>query len=183
MELWADALSWWKCNWHDLKSNDLFRRNLFLNSLKNLNIVTLTLTPWPINTGVLTSLLLTHHSSSLTDSLPSLNFICYSKTDARFMQDSRKAVWSIPYVSVAFFQTLKKNFTAYRSSNVSWHPDCIFEIHLLWQSGFNKVYSNCCCTCSFHLWVTRPLRPREWTLALMLNLSNPCTEPKGSQPN
>ena len=56
----------------------------------NLNIVTLTL--WPINTGVLTSLLLLHLSSSLTDSLPSLNLLYPLKTDARFMQDSRKAV-------------------------------------------------------------------------------------------
>ena len=28
-------------------------------------------------------------------------------------------------------------------------PDCIFEIHQLWQSGFSRVYSNCCCNCSF----------------------------------
>ena len=35
------------------------------------------------------------------------------------MQDGRKAVWSIPYVSVAFFQSLKQNFIAYRSSKVS----------------------------------------------------------------
>ena len=26
------------------------------------------------------------------------------------MQDGRKAVWSIPYVSVAFFPSLKQNF-------------------------------------------------------------------------
>ena len=44
------------------------------------------------------------------------------------MQDGRKAVWSIPYISVA---------------------DCIFEIHQLWQSGFSRVYSNSCCSCSF----------------------------------
>ena len=69
------------------------------------------------------------------------------KTDDRFMQDGRKAVWSIPYVSVAsFFPSLKQNFIAYRSSKVS---DCIFEIHQLWQSGFSRVYSNCCCSCSF----------------------------------
>ena len=93
----------------------------------NLNIVTLTLSLWPINSGVLTSLLLPHLSSSLTDSLPSLNLLCHSKTDARFMQDSRKAVLSIPYVSVAaFFPSLKQNFIEYRSSKVS---DCIFEIH------------------------------------------------------
>ena len=118
---------------------------------ENLNIVTLTLilTLWPINSGVLGSLLLPHLSSSLTDSLPSLNLLCHSKTDARFMQDGRKVVWSIPYVSVAFFPSLKQNFIAYRSSKVFSRPDCIFEIHQLWQSGFSRVYSNCYCSCSF----------------------------------
>ena len=95
---------------------------------------------WPINS----SLLLPPLSLSLTDSLPSLNLLCHSKTDSRFMQDGRKAVWSIPYVSVAFFPSLKQNFIAYRPSKVS---DWIFEIHQLWQSGFSRVYSNCCCSC------------------------------------
>ena len=102
MELWTGALSWWKCHWPDLKSAGLFRPNLSLN-LKPQHI-NLTLNYGPINSGVLTSLLLPHLSSSLTDSLPSLNLSCHSKTDARFMQDGRKAVWRIPYVSVAFFQ-------------------------------------------------------------------------------
>ena len=62
------------------------------------------------------------------------------------MQDGPKAVWSIPYVSVAFFPSLKQNFIAYRSSKGS---DYISEIHQLWQSGFSRVYSNCCCSCSF----------------------------------
>ena len=35
----------------------------------------------------------------------------------------------------------------------------------------------------WHLWVTRPLCARAWTPVLMLHLSNPCTEPNGSQPN
>ena len=65
------------------------------------------------------------------------------------MQDGRKAAWSIPYVSVAFFPSLKHNFIAYRSSKVSSRPDCIFKIHQLWQSGFSRVYSNSCCSCSF----------------------------------
>ena len=65
------------------------------------------------------------------------------------MQDDLKAVWSIPCVSVAYFPSLKQNTIAYRSSKVSWRPDCIFEIHQLWQSGFSSVYSNCCCSCSF----------------------------------
>ena len=47
------------------------------------------------------------------------------------------------------FPILKQNFIAYRSSKVSSHPDCIFEIHQLWQSGFSMVYSNCCCSYSF----------------------------------
>ena len=34
------------------------------------------------------------------------------------MQDGQKAVWSIPYVSVAFFPSLKLNFIAYRPSKV-----------------------------------------------------------------
>ena len=88
-------------------------------------------------------------SSSLTDSLPSLNLLCHSKTDARFIQDALKAVWSIPYVFVAFFPILKHSFIAYGSSKVSSRPDCIFEIHQLWQPGFSRVYSNSCCRCSF----------------------------------
>ena len=47
------------------------------------------------------------------------------------------------------FPSLKQNFIAYRSSKMSSHPDCIFEIHQLWQSGFNRVYSNCCCSSWF----------------------------------
>ena len=45
------------------------------------------------------------------------------------MQDGQKAVWSIAYVSVAFFPSLKQNFIVYRSFKVSSRPDCIFEIH------------------------------------------------------
>ena len=102
--------------------------------------------PLAINSGLLTSLLLPHLSSYLTASLTSLNLLCHSKTDSRFIQDAPKAVWSIPYVSLAFFPSLKQNFIAYRSSKVS---DWIFEIHQLWQSGFSRVYSNCYCSCSF----------------------------------
>ena len=50
-----------------------------------------------------------------------------------------------------FFPSLKHNFIAYRSSKVSSRPDCIFEIHQLWQSGFSSVYSNSCCSCLFEL--------------------------------
>ena len=53
---------------------------------------------------------------------------------------------SILYVSVTFFPSLKYNFIAFCSSKVS---DCTFEIHQLCQSGFSRVYSNCCCSCLF----------------------------------
>ena len=32
---------------------------------------------------------------------------------------------------------------------MSPRPDCIFEIHQLWQSGFSRVYFNSWCSCSF----------------------------------
>ena len=65
------------------------------------------------------------------------------------MQGDRKAVRSFPYVSVAFFPSLKQNFIAYRSSKVSSRLDCIFESYQLWQSDFSRVYSYCWCSCSF----------------------------------
>ena len=65
------------------------------------------------------------------------------------MQDAPKAVWSIPYVSVAFFQVYIQNFIVYPSSKVSSRPGYIFEIQQLWQSGFSRVYSNCCCSSWF----------------------------------
>ena len=65
------------------------------------------------------------------------------------MQDGRKAVRSILYVSVAFLPSLKQNFIAYRSFKVSSRPDCIIEINQLWQSVFSRVYSNYSCRCSF----------------------------------
>ena len=90
-----------------------------------------------------TLLIIPHRLRAFLESLMPL------KTDARFMQDYPKVVWSIRYVSVAFFRSLKQNFIVYRSSKVSSRPNCIFEIHQQRQSGFSRVYSNCCCSCSF----------------------------------
>ena len=92
----------------------------YSNNIKTIYYIMENITKW-----------LPYLSSSLTDSLPSLNLLCHSKPDARFVQDGRKAVW---------------NDIAYRTSKVS---DCIFEIHQLWQSRFSRVYSDCCCSCSF----------------------------------
>ena len=90
----------------------------------------------------------TSHHPSQTPCLPWISKAT-QKTDARFIQHGRKAVWSIPYVSMAFFPSLKHNFIAYHSSKVSLRHYCIFEIHPLWQSGFSKVYSNCYCSFLF----------------------------------
>ena len=68
------------------------------------------------------------------------------------MLDSCKTVENSLKHSIRFcgiFPILKQNFIAYRSSKVSSRPDCMFEIHQLWQSGLSRVYSNCCCSCSF----------------------------------
>ena len=92
------------------------------------------------------------HTSHHPSQTPCLPWISYATQ--KLMLDScqmvgPKAVWSIPYVSVAFFPSLKQNFIAYRSSKVFPSPDCLFEIHQLWQSGVSRVYFNCCCSCSF----------------------------------
>ena len=63
----------------------------------------------------------------------------------RESQHASTRSWS-SFHRMAFFPSLKQNFIAYRPSS---RPDCIFEIHQLWQSGFLRVYSNCCCSCSF----------------------------------
>ena len=97
---------------------------------ENFNIVTLTLNLWPINFGLLTPLLLPHLSSSLTDSLPSLNLFCYTK----LMLDSCKIVEKQSEAFHRFlwhFSSFKHNYVAYRSCKVSSRPDCIFEIHQL----------------------------------------------------
>ena len=67
----------------------------------------------------------------------------WCSTHARWLKSSLK------HSIVAFFLSLKHNFIAYRSSKVSSRPDYIFEIHQPWQSGFSRVYSNVCCSCSF----------------------------------
>ena len=66
-------------------------------------------------------------------------------THARWSKSSLKH--SIRFCGI--FPTLKQNSITYRSSKVSSRSDCIFEIHHLWQSGFSRVFSNCCCSCSF----------------------------------
>ena len=143
MELWTGVLSWWKCHWPwVLASSDGISSwtplkpqhsnlNPFANQLWCSDFLTL---PTP--------LIIPHRLPAFLEFLMPLKNWCS-------IQDGRKAVWSIPYVSVAFFPSLKQNYIAYCSSNVSRRPDCIFEIHQLCQSGYSRVHSNSCCSCPF----------------------------------
>ena len=90
-----------------------------------------------------TSLIIPHRLPAFLESLIPLKNLC--SIHARCSKSSLKH--SIRFCGI--FPSLKSNFIAYRSSKVSSRPDCIFEIHQLWQSGFSRVYSNCCCSCSF----------------------------------
>ena len=147
MELWTGALSCWKCHWPDLKSAGLFRRNLFLNSLKpqHSNPNPLANQLWCIDfLTPPTPLIIPHRLPAFVESLMLLKNWC--SIHARWSKSSLKHG---PYLSVAFFPSLKQNFIAYCSSKVFSRPDCIFEIHQLWKSGFNRMYSNCCCSSSF----------------------------------
>ena len=91
-----------------------------------------------------TPLIIPHRFPAFLESLMLLKNWC--SIYARWSKSSLKH--SIRF-HTAFFPSLKQYFIAYRSSKVSSRPDCIFEIHQRWQSGFSRVYSNCCCSCSF----------------------------------
>ena len=88
-------------------------------------------------------LIIPHRLPAFLESLMPLNYWC--SINARLSKNSLKH--SIRFCGI--FSSLKQNCIAYRSSKVSSRPDCIFEIHQLWQSGFSRVYSNCYCSSSF----------------------------------
>ena len=88
-----------------------------------------------------TPLMIPHRLPAFLESLMPLKNCC--SIHARWSKSSLKHSIAL---SVAFLPSLKQNFIAYRSSKVS---DCIFEIQQLWQSGFSRVHSNSCCSCSF----------------------------------
>ena len=110
----------------------------------NPNLNRLANQPWCIDFLIPpTPLIIPHRLPAFLESLMSLKNWC-SKSSLKH---------SIRFCCI--FPSLKQNFIAYRSSKVSSRPDCIFEIHLLWQSRFSRVYSNCCCSCSFELEIVK----------------------------
>ena len=92
-----------------------------------------------------TALIIPHRLPAFLESLMPLKNWC--SIHARWSKSSLKH--SIRFCGMHFFFKLKIEFIAYRSSKVSSRPVCIFEIHQLSQSGFSRVYSNCCSSCSF----------------------------------
>ena len=147
MELWTCALSWLKCHWIDLKSACLFdgisswtplkpqhsSTNPYPNPLANQLWCIDFLTPYH-------PLIIPHRLPIVLESLMPLKNWC--SIHARFSKISLKN--SIRFCGI--FPKIKHNFLAYLSSKMS---DCIFEIQYQWQSGSSRVYSNCCCSCSF----------------------------------
>ena len=85
----------------------------------------------------------TSHHSSVTPCLPWISYATQKscKLAQKQPEEFHTFLWH-------FFQ-VENNFIAYRSSKVPARPDCIFEIHQVWQSGFSRVYSNSFCSCSF----------------------------------
>ena len=189
MELWTGALSWWKWHWPvwrvlassdgisfwtPLKpqhSNPNPKPNPLANQLWCIDFLT---PPTP--------LIIPYRLPAFLESLMPLK---------KPMLDSCKMVEKQSEASHTFFlwhfSKFKQNFIAYRSSKVSSRQDCIFEIHKLWQSGFSRAYSNCCCSCSLEaeiikigqsshkMYSNKILNFQEFTTIL-----NACTEKSGN---
>ena len=105
--------------------------NPFVNQLRCIDFLT---PPKPF--------IISHWLPAFLESLMPLKIWC--SIHARCSKSSLKH--SIHFLGI--FPSLNHNCIAYHSSKVSSRPDCVFEIHQLWQSGFSRVYSNCCCSYS-----------------------------------
>ena len=124
----SDGISSWTLLKHQ-HSNLNSNPNPLANQLWSIDFLTLS-----------TPLIIPHRLPAFLESLMPLKNWC--SIHARWSKSRVKH--SIRFCGI--FSSLKQNFIAYRFSKGS---DCIFEIPQLWQSGFSRVYSNCCCSCSF----------------------------------
>ena len=86
----------------------------------------------------------TFHHPSQTPCLPWISYATKNSCAIHARWSKSSLNHSIRFCGI--FPSLKQNFIAYRSSKVS---DFIFKTHQQWQLGFSRVYSNCCCSCSF----------------------------------
>ena len=113
------ASSLWICSWTPLTPQ---HSNPNSNPLANQLLCIDFITP-PI------PLIIPHRLSAFLESLMLLEN--WWSIHARWSKSSLKH--SISFCGI--FPSLKENFIAYRSSKVTSHPDCIFEIPQLWQLG------------------------------------------------
>ena len=107
----------------------------------NPNAISLTNQLWCIDfLTPSTPLIIPHRLPAFLESLMPLKNWC--SIHARCSKSSLKHY--IRFCGI--FSCLKHKFIAYSFSKVS---DWIFEINQLWQSGFSRVYSDCCYSCWF----------------------------------
>ncbi len=121
IELWTGKLSWWKCHRPDLKSAGLFRRNLFLNSLKTSTQYSL-LTVCPVGTQCMQIMPVLSKKRdhqkfvggfALSGLLGSGRASMLPLGTLSLGHSSRTR-----FYCMAFFPSLKQNLIAYRSSKV-----------------------------------------------------------------
>ena len=91
-----------------------------------------------------TPLIIPHRLPGFLESLMPLKNRCL--IHARWPKSTLKH--SIRFCGIIFFK-FKTILLHIVLPQMSSRPDCIFELHQLWQSGFSRVYSNYCCSCSF----------------------------------
>ena len=92
----------------------------------------------------------TSHTSHHPSHTPCLPWISYATQ--KLMLDSCKIIQKQSEAFHTFlwhFSKFKTEFYCILFFKMSLRPDCIFEIHQLWQSGFSRVYSNSYCSCWF----------------------------------
>ena len=88
----------------------------------------------------------TSHHPSQTPCHPWISYATIMLDSCKMVEKQSEAFHTFLWY---FCPSLKHKSIAYRSSKVSSRPDCIFEHHQLWQSGFSREYSNSCCCRSF----------------------------------
>ena len=87
-----------------------------------------------------TPLIIPHRLPAFLESLMPLKNWC--SIHARWSKSSQKH-------SIRFSGIFSKFKTQFYCILFFIMSDGISEIHQLWQSGFSRMYSNCCCSCSF----------------------------------
>ena len=143
--MWTGALFWGKCHGPDLKSAVLFPRNLFLSSHQ-----TSTLTLFAQSTLVYW-LPYSSHTSHHPSQTPCLPWISYATQ--KLMLDSCKMVKKQSEAFHTFlwhfFQVMNRILLHIVLLKCPHTQIAFLKFTSCDNQGFSRVYSNCCCSCSF----------------------------------